>query len=191
MWHYHNKTHDPIPEGTICDHGCGMPALFFNTNGKYSCQKITQHCSEYRKKNATLVKRQWADPKSIDRKLTTGKSIKVRLHNEETIEKQKNTRRIKSGLLTPEMAKNFRSYARAIRQRAQKWAADQGLVLGKQTLHVDHKFSILDSWNANLPMAIVNHPANLQLLGAKENSSKGSKSSITLAQLYEMIREVV
>jgi hypothetical protein len=63
-------------------------------------------------------------------------------------------------------------------------------MLGQQTYHVDHKLSILDAWNANLPAEVVNHPANLQILPAKENSSKGRKSSITIEELYEMISQV-
>jgi len=26
MYHYHKKTHEPIPVGTLCKHGCGFPA---------------------------------------------------------------------------------------------------------------------------------------------------------------------
>ena len=106
----------------------------------------------------------------------------------EAVNKMKETKRKKSGLLTPEDAKNYRHYARAIRERAQMWATDNGYKLGQQTYHVDHKLSILDAWKLNLPAEIVNHPVNLQVIEAKRNTSKGSKSSITVEQLYEMIR---
>lgn len=188
MWHYHNKTHDPIPEGQLCDQGCGQPALFRNTNGKYSCRVTTYQCDSYIKKHSTKVKQQWSSPEAVARKEQTKKSLIERLHNPESVNKSKETKRKKSGLLTPEDAKNFRHYARAIRQRAQLWATDNGYKLGHQTYHVDHKLSILDAWKLNLPAEIVNHPANLQVIEAKRNTSKGSKSSITVEQLYEMIR---
>ena len=187
MWYYHNKTHNTIPDGQLCEHGCGGNATIINTRGKYTCLKVAQQCPAYIETQSIRVKAQWASPNLADRKIATGKSLRERLHNQETLDKAKATKSKKSGLLTPELAKNFRHYARAIRERAQKWATDQGHTLGKYTVHVDHKFSILDAWKANLPIEVVNHPVNLQLLSAKENSSKGSKSSITLAQLYEMI----
>lgn len=99
----------------------------------------------------------------------------------------KETKRKKSGLLTPQDAKNYRHYARAIRQRAQIWAKEQGYEIGRQTYHVDHKLSILDAWNANLPAEIVNHPVNLQILEATANTSKGAKSTITVEELLNLL----
>lgn len=191
MWHYHHKTHNAIPNDKLCENGCGNRANFFNTSGRYTCFKISHQCPEYIKNHAERIKDQWAHPQSDNRKELTKKSFVERLHNPETVNKMKETKRKKSGLLTPEDAKNYRHYARVIRQRAQIWAKDKGYVLGQQTYHVDHMFSILDAWNANLPAEIVNHPANLQILEAKENSSKGRKSIITLNELYERIRAYV
>jgi hypothetical protein len=184
MWHYHNKTHSPIPTNQLCDHGCKSLALFLGTGGKYTCLQIAQQCPEYIKGHSARIKKQWEN--DGDRKEKTKELFIKRVQTPEVVEKMKATKRKKSGLLTPEDAKNYRHYARAIRERAQMWAKSQGYVLGQQTYHVDHKFSILDSWHANLPAEIVNHPANLQILEAKENSSKGSKSCITLTELFEL-----
>ena len=188
MWHYHNMTHDPIPQGILCDQGCGKPALFKNTNSRYTCCKITQHCESYTKEHSSRIKQHWERPGADERKAKTKQTFLESACTPEAINKMKETKRKKSGLLTPEDAKNYRHYARAIRQRAQMWATANGYELGQQTYHVDHKLSILDAWNANLPAEIVNHPANLQILEAKENSKKGSKSIITIEQLYEMIK---
>lgn len=181
MFHYHRKIHDPIGPGQLCDHGCGLPAQYRSTGGIYSCQKVSQHCPGYIRQHSDRVKQQWAT--ATDRKEKTKASFVNRLHNKETVEKIKQTKRKKSGLLTPELAKDYRHYARAIRQQAQRWAKAQGHVLGQQTYHVDHKFSILDSWNAKLPAKVVNHPFNLRILEAKANSSKSSKSIISLDEL--------
>lgn len=189
MYHYHAKTHDPIPFGTLCNHGCGFPAQYKRTKGVYSCQAITQHCPEYIKQHSDRVKQQWIDDNV--RKEKTKESFLIRLHNQETIDRIKETKRKKSGLLTPVLARDYRHYARAIRKKAQKWAKDQGYILGQQTYHVDHKFSILDAWHANLAENIVNHPSNLQILDAKLNSGKGSKSSITLEELLNNINQPV
>jgi hypothetical protein len=158
MYHYHKKTHEEIPKDTYCHFGCGCKALFRNTNMKYTCKEKTK------------------------------KSFIKRLHNQETVDKMKATKRKKFGNFTPEQMKDFRHYARRIRARAQQWAKEQGYVLGKQTYHVDHKFSVWDSWLAGLSENVVNHPANLQILEAKKNSSKGRKSLYTLEELLELTR---
>jgi len=181
MFHYHKNIHNPIDPSQLCDHGCGLPAQYRGTGGIYSCQKVSQHCPGYISQHSDRVKQQWAN--AAERKEKTKESFVNRLHNKETVEKIKQTKRKKSGLLTPELAKDYRHYARAIRQQAQRWAKAQGYVLGQQTYHVDHKFSILDSWNAKLPAKVVNHPFNLRILEAKANSSKSSKSIISLDEL--------
>jgi hypothetical protein len=187
MYSYHKQTHDPIPDGQQCDHGCGQQAMFKGTGGKYTCVKNAHHCPEYIRLHSQRVKEQWADPSSAQRKEDTKQSFIKRLHNEETIQKQIKTKREKYGTLDPAKAKEYRHYARFIRQRAQKWAKDQGYILGKQTYHVDHKLSIMDAWRAGLSEEVVNHPANLQVIEANKNSSKGAKSSITLEELLQLV----
>jgi hypothetical protein len=184
MYHYHKKTHDLIPVGQLCEQGCGKSAKFKNTNGKYSCEKVVQQCLEYVRKHSERISEQWQRPESVKRKEET----KERFFEHccgvpEAVNKMKETKRKKSGLLTPQDAKNYRHYARAIRQRAQIWAKEQGYEIGQQTFHVDHKLSILDAWHAGLSESIVNHPANLQIIEARQNSSKGSKSNITVEEL--------
>ncbi len=191
MWHCHNRTHDPIPADKLCENRCGNHAKFLNTKGKYTCTKISQQCPQYVKTHSNRIKKQWSNPESTSRKEKTKESFIKRLHNRDTVEKIKETKRKKSGLLTPDDAKNYKHYARAIRARAQIWAREQGFALGKQTYHVDHKLSILDAWNANLPAEIVNHPANLQIIEATQNTSKGRKSIITVDELYELINSCV
>jgi hypothetical protein len=183
MYSYHKNTHSPIPLGTYCHFGCGCLATYKNTGGKYTCKEKYQDCAEYLNQLSARTKESWAD--SGERKEKTKQSLKERLHNDVTYKKQSITKRKKSGLITPELVKDYRHYARSIRRQAQQWARGQGYTLGKQTYHVDHKFSILDSWKLKLPATIVNHPYNLQLLEAKINSSKGSKSTITLKELLE------
>jgi hypothetical protein len=185
MYSYHKQTHAPIPNDQTCDHGCGQPALFRGTGGKYTCAAVAHRCPEYVRKHSDRVTSQWKN--SDERKEQTKKSLIERLHNIETINKMKETKRKKFGLLTPEQAKEYRSYARAIRKRSQQWAKEQGYILGKQTYHVDHKLSILDAWHAGLPADVVNHPFNLQILEARQNSSKGSKSSITVEELLNLL----
>jgi hypothetical protein len=187
MFHYHKKTHEPSPAGTLCNHGCGLPAQYCGTGGIYTCQKNAHRCPEYIKQHSIRIAKQWEG--DTQRKEKTKQSFVSRLHNQETVKRATQTKREKSGLLTPELAKTYRHYARAIRQQAQRWAKEQGYVLGRQTYHVDHKFSILDSWKAKLPAKIVNHPYNLRILEARANSRKNSKSIIALEDLLRAVSQ--
>ena len=183
MFHYHKKTHEAIPKDKLCDHGCGQLATVINTHGKYTCLPLAQHCPEYLRKHSDRVSEQWQRPGSKERKIATKNSLIERLHNQETVDKMKATLKEKWGDFTPEQMKDFRHYARRIRARAQKWAKAQGYSLGQQTFHVDHMFSVWDSWLAGLPESTVNHPANLRILEASANSSKVAKSLYTLEEL--------
>ena len=184
MFAYHKQTHAPIPVGTYCHFGCGCLAVHRNTGGKYTCKDKYQACPAYVTQLSERTKDSWKN--AINRKEQTKKSLIEQLHNKETYKKQSDTKRQKFGTLDPVKAKDFRRYSKFIRQRAQQWAKSHGYVIGQQTFHVDHKFSILDSWRAGLPESIVNHPANLEILEAKINTSKGSTSSITLDELLNL-----
>lgn len=185
MYHYHKKTHSPIPDGQLCDHGCGNTAKFRGTGGKYTCEKKFGLCPGYLKALSQRTADSWDD--ATLRKEETKNSLIKRLHNAETYKKISATKRTKFGTMDPAKAKEYRHYARYIRKHAQQWAKDNGYLIGKQTYHVDHKLSVLDAWKLGLSEEIVNHPANLQILEAKVNSSKGAKSSITLNELFELI----
>lgn len=190
MYHYHKKTHQLIPDGTLCDHGCNHQALFIGTGGKYTCRKNAHQCEAYIEKHATRIKSHWARPEAIQRKEITKQSFIERLHNKETVEKIKKTKKAKYNTLSIDDIKEFRVYARIARKGAQQWAKQQGYILGQQTYHVDHKLSLKDAWVAKLPIYIVNHPINLQVIEAKQNSSKGSKSIITVEELLNITREI-
>jgi hypothetical protein len=188
MYSYHKQTHAPIPAGTLCAQRCGQIARYTNTKGNHTCEKIPQHCPQYIKEHSVRIAKQWEDADER-RKKTKETFFKYCCNVPAVIAKQKETKLKKTNMLDPQVAKEYRYYARRIRQRAQQWAREQGYILGQQTYHVDHKFSIMDSWNAGLSIEIVNHPANLQILGAKQNSSKGMKSSITLNELMEVVKK--
>ena len=190
MYQYHRKTHDPIPEGKLCDHGCGQFATVRGTGGVYTCLPIGNQCPEYLRKHSLRVKEQWDDLRSDERRIKTRETFdKYCSGNTEVRVKTTAAIRKKYGNLTPEQLKNYRSYARRIRRRSQIWAKENGHIIGKYTFHVDHKLSIFDAWNANLSIEVVSHPANLQILEAKKNSSKGPKSILTVEELMKMIND--
>lgn len=189
MWHYHARKHEPIPKNQLCEHGCGQRASFKNTGGVFTCSSPAQQCPKYRQEHSKRIIRQWKSPSASKRKTQLRKDIVTRLHTQENAMKISRRRRELFGTLDPVKAKDFRHYARFVRQRAQRWAKEQGIKLGRQTLHVDHKLSILDAWKLDLPESIVNHPANLQIISAKKNIRKGYISTITHEELLKMIKD--
>ena len=49
---------------------------------------------------------------------------------------------------------------------------------------IDHRYSIKNGFENKVPLYIISHPFNLELLTIEENSSKFSNNSITLDELY-------
>lgn len=190
MFHYHKKTHERIPVGQLCDHGCGQVATAMNTHGKYTCLEKYQFCPGYKEKLTARTKDSWVG--DDERKKRTREVLLSQVcGNPDVLAKQKATLKKKFGDFTPGQMKDFRHYARRIRSRAQQWAKAQGYVLGNKTFHVDHKLSIRDAWLAGLSEGVVNHPANLQILSANENCSKGYRSHLTVEQLLRLINETL
>ena len=188
MHHYHKKTHEEIPEDIYCHFGCGCKATFRNTGGKYTCKEKWAECPAYINQLKERTTKSWIGDNQRKEK-TKERFFKHCCGVPEVIEKQKQTLKEKWGNFTPEQMKDFRHYSRRVRAKAQRWAKEQGYQLGKQTYHVDHMFSVWDSWLAGLPESVVNHPANLQILEAKKNSSKGRKSILTVDELLNLLCE--
>lgn len=189
MYHYHKKTHQEIPRGTLCENGCGNLARFINTRGLMLCLAKTHHCKTYIEQVSKKVTEQWNTPESSIRREAFSQSFKNRMCRPEIYKKISDTRRKKFGTYTPERAKEFRHYARFIRKRAQIWAKKMGYDIGRDTCHVDHILSINDAWKAGLSEEIVNHPVNLRILDSRMNSSKGSTSLITVDELIRKIKQ--
>ena len=53
----------------------------------------------------------------------------------------------------------------------------------------DHMYSVYDGFINNIDPKIISHPANCKLMQHTENSSKHNKSSITLEELLDRIKE--
>lgn len=57
-----------------------------------------------------------------------------------------------------------------------------------RNFHLDHKYSIKDGFDNNIPIEIISHYKNLQILDGRLNESKGTKSSLTLNELITDIQ---
>jgi hypothetical protein len=184
MYSYHKKTHQPIPVNAECHFGCGKKAIHRNTGGKLTCSQKYYECSAYIEQLAQRTTKSWigADKrKELTKKIFEEQVVFNKEARNKSIAATK-----ERAIIHPADAKDYRSYARKCRKLAQKWAKENGYILGKNTYHVDHKLSVSEAYAAGLSIDVVNHPANLRVVSSKENVSKGSKSTLTVAELLAL-----
>ncbi len=58
---------------------------------------------------------------------------------------------------------------------------------GIKSYHVDHKFSLKQAYLMGLPIEIVTHPTNLEMIYYKDNLTKQDNCSITIEELLNNI----
>lgn len=56
------------------------------------------------------------------------------------------------------------------------------------TYQLDHKYSVFDGFLNNIPVDIISHVCNLELISGKENNKKRTNSSIIIENLIELIK---
>jgi len=187
MFHYHKKTHQLIPNDELCHFGCGQKAIHRNTGGKYTCDREWQKCPSYLEQLSQRTKQSWQG--DTERKEKTKKIFEDQVvFNKEARAKSIQATKDRA-ILKPEDAKDYRAFARRCRRVALAWAKEKGYILGQQTYHVDHKMSILEGYYANFTVDQISHPANLQVIPAKENIAKGSNSILSKEELLELLDE--
>lgn len=185
MYYYHARTHELIPLGQLCDHGCNQPALFRNTKGSYTCKKNAHQCPAYLERQSQKVKTDWNN--ANERREKAKNTFMAVVHSDKI--RKKTLEAIKArAIIKAEDAKDYKAYARKCRKISQQWARSNGYKISRQTYHVDHRLSLVDAYNSNLDVEIASHPINLQVISATENTRKWAKSEITAEQLIEEIR---
>jgi len=68
-------------------------------------------------------------------------------------------------------------------------AAFEGGYLGDANR--DHRFSIAEGRKLGIPIRIIANPMNIEIMSIIENEKKGSKSSITINELFEGYKKFV
>lgn len=60
---------------------------------------------------------------------------------------------------------------------------------GKNKYHIDHKFSVLEGFKNNIPVYIICHYSNLEMLLERDNLSKDYNCSISMNDLFKGVFE--
>jgi mannose-6-phosphate isomerase-like protein (cupin superfamily)/predicted transcriptional regulator len=146
---------------------------------------------EFRKKISDGVKNSYKN--NVDLKLKRAEiGKKYGFGNKNTIEKL-----YESGRWTrPENRDKFELYTQYVR-------AESGLNYQKffkhipnakkrsRDFHLDHKYSIKEAFDNNIPIEVVSHYKNLEIIGGRLNESKGKNSSISLNELINDIQNSI
>lgn len=111
-----------------------------------------------------------------------------------THKKQKKTRIENGTQLNDNLSKYYKYYKKLLINRTNTIYRNNKhiinsheLLRGHKTYHLDHKYSIKQGFINNLPIEIMSHPCNLQMVYYKDNLIKQDNCSITINQLLNNI----
>ena len=150
---------------------------------KKMSENNAMHSSENRKKVSDGVRKAYEkDPLLREKRSVTGK--KYGFGNSKTQDKIAEVRGSKRGDERDEFERyqelvrrlsneNYQTYFKEI-PNAKKRSRDY---------HLDHKFSISEGFRRNIPVEIISHYSNFEIMHGRLNESKGTKSSISLREL--------
>tara|TARA_R110002153_G_C13111687_1_gene477739 strand:+ start:157 stop:678 length:522 start_codon:yes stop_codon:yes gene_type:complete len=111
-----------------------------------------------------------------------------RILRENARKQQKYMTYLKRGGLTDEeylqKLPDLKKYRRMVRLMTSKVDTTQLRYYGKGGYDLDHKFSIQEGFNNNVPPYIIAGILNLEYIPQNKNRSKGTKCSIKLSEIY-------
>jgi hypothetical protein len=169
--------------------GCGQLARYTKTSGNRTCLKNSCACPSHRAQISNRIQYLW-DTDDTNRKEKTGKRTKQQTPEQvkARIEKHSITKRKKR--IAVENTMERRSYNRRIIYHSNKALKNNKDTLNPNNLsisnteyHLDHQVSRFVGYMLNIPIDIISHPNNLQVIPAMENTLKKhtcSKHPITL-----------
>jgi hypothetical protein len=183
---------------------CGAQALFVSFNSKqFRCvEKITQcpgfvkKAEESRQKNITTEQRK----KHMKKMSQIAQEKLMKLHQDPEWRKRKGKNitlaKVQNGsAMDPALKDSWKLYEDAVdRVTRESWIYYHDLInpknLPRGSLYeLDHKFSKSEGFKNNVPPEIIGHPSNLEMIDRSENRKKYNKSSISLNDLYQIIKD--
>jgi hypothetical protein len=137
----------------------------------------------FRRKISEGVKRSYQNnPSLLENRTNSGK--KYGFGNQKTKEK---IAKIK-GHVSPQDKDPFLFYTELVRNKTNEnyqkhFDKIENAKKRSRDFHLDHKYSIKEGFDNNIPVEVIAHYKNLRILDGRLNESKGSKSSIKLNEL--------
>jgi hypothetical protein len=108
--------------------------------------------------------------------------------------KTKETRISNGTQINDDFIKNFLSYKKIATNRTMtmyrnniQFINPNNLKRGIKSYHLDHKFSLKQGYLLGLPIEVITHPANLEMIHYKDNLIKQDNCSITIQSLLDNI----
>jgi len=183
---------------------CGAQALFVSFNSKQlrcvekitRCPGFVKKAEESRQKNITPEQRK----KHMKKMSQIAQEKLLKLHQDPEWRKRKGKNitlaKVQNGsAMDPALKDSWKLYEDAVdRVTRESWIYHHDLInpenLPRGSLYeLDHKFSKSEGFKNNVPPEIIGHPSNLEMIDRSENRKKYNKSSITLNDLYQIIKD--
>lgn len=97
--------------------------------------------------------------------------------------------------LNPKHLKQFKKFKRKVYQQTRKNLKHDGKYVGYYPLIyqeegkvIDHKYSIKEGFINQVPLSILSHVCNIEMISFSDNAKKGAKCSQTMEELIESIQ---
>lgn len=138
------------------------------------------------------------DSEASELKTKTAKAVKETcskrtLQEKRELGKKLSEAMIRSGIATPiEDRDAFQEYRNKVNletARHDLTKLDNFDKRGPKGYHLDHKYSVFEGFKNNVPVEIIGHICNLEMIPFNHNTSKGSNCSVTLSCLKESIEK--
>lgn len=190
----------------LCAHGCGNPTQFFSQTGRGRCLKASSSCPAIKAKNSSGLKIAYAEGRKdcshFDGKRGWSKGLTRETDNRVDRISQKikegHRERIKNDVNVKALYRAYRYDCQWDRRVFKELYNIPGHELLKQhglyhktknTKGVvrDHRLSIYDGFKLDVPVELMNHPANCRFLLHADNARKSSKSEISIDELKQLV----
>ena len=188
---YHKRVHKSIPDGKLCDGGCGKPAMFVNTKNKMWCVAEYQQCPQYIIDLKSRTTNSWKD--ADDRKAKMVETLSdpaIRAKNAAAVRAGKRRRLI---ITENESPKEMKQYKRLVHSLSQAtYHEHQSIInpdnhkIGRRDYHLDHKVSKHVGWLLQIPAKYIASCHNLAVIPSTINEGKGPTCSIFPSTLLEL-----
>ena len=193
MYGYHIKTHTPIPEGTLCCGGCGLPAMHTTTSGKCWCDTVAHRCPAVRQTTADRVKKGWSENDWADRRATNASRTRNETPEQTKARSAKQSKTKQAKMRAAEHSMEKKRYQQAAIRYSRKTYTlyteeinPENLPIGKQQYHLEHKVSRHIGFLMGIPLEYICSKHNLTVIHHLTNSAKGPSCSLMPLELLEL-----
>lgn len=187
---YHLRKHKAIPEGTLCDGGCGQLAKYRTTNNRMLCCEHYQKCPQYIIDHKQRVIDSWKNDTERKNKMVNNNPMLDEAARNKISDSQKQVWKERLLITEKDAPQDVKQYKRLVHNISQRTYKDNmDLInpnkhpIGRTEFHLDHKVSKHVGWLLHIPAKYIASVENLEVLPSQLNEGKGAKCSLKPSEL--------